>query len=92
MNVLEFVLLVSAGVVVLAVGIDAGSQIWVEKRAERKEHWMKVREAEKLLFQAVQKRVEARQKAEATIVELNVVTLPQQKKTTSGRHRRLTAA
>lgn len=90
MNILEFVLLTSAGVVVLAVGIDAGSQLRKDKQAEREAHWAKVREAEALLYQAIQKRFEARMKAAQTeTLDLNVVTIPQ--KPAGGRHR-LTAA
>lgn len=35
MNILGIVLLISALVVVLAIGIDIGSQIWAEKLAKR---------------------------------------------------------
>jgi hypothetical protein len=90
MNVLEFVLLVSVGVVVVAVGVDVGSQLWVEKRAEREAHWTKVREAEALLYKAIQKRFEERTKAHTNVIELKVVASP--KMPVGGRHRRLTAA
>lgn len=90
MNVLEFTLLVSAGIVALAVGIDAGSQLWKDKQAEREAHWARIREAEELLYQAIQKRFEARMKAQTSeTLELNVVTL--REKPVGGRHR-LTAA
>lgn len=87
MNVLEFVLLVSAGVVVLAVGVDVGSQAWVEKRAEREAHWAKMRAAEATLYAAISKRLEEHRKTQT--VELKVVALPP--KPVGGRHR-LTAA
>lgn len=91
MNVLEFVLLASAGVIVLTVGLDAAQQAWVEKRAERKAHWAKVREAETLLYAAISKRFEGHFKIESktNVIELKVVELP--KKPVGGRHR-LTAA
>lgn len=85
MNILEFVLLVWVGIIVLVVGIDAGLQLWVDKRAEREAHWAKVREAENLLYIAISKRF----KPTDETIELRVVAAP--KKSVGGRHR-LTAA
>jgi len=89
MNILEFILLASAGIVGLTVGIDVGQQYWEEKRAERKAQLTKLREAEATLMAAISKRLEERMKTHTNVVELNVVTLP--KKPVGGRHR-LTAA
>jgi hypothetical protein len=86
MNILEFNLLVSAGIVALAVAIDFGCEIWEDKRAERKAMIAKRKEAVDLLHQALVKHVE---KHDKTIAELEAVTLP--KKPAGGRHR-LTAA
>jgi hypothetical protein len=86
MNILEFILLVSAGVIALAVGIDVGQQVWDEKRAARTAHWAKMRAAEALLYASIAKRFEERMKEQAqTTIELKVVALPQ--KPTGGRHR-----
>lgn len=89
MNILEFILLVSAGIVVLAVGIDVGSQIWAEKREARKAHWARMREAEALLYVSISKRFQERMtmqaQAQTNTIELTVISLP--KKPVSGRHR-----
>jgi hypothetical protein len=89
MNVLEFVVLVWLGIVALTVGIDAGLQLWVDKRLEREAHWAKVREAEAVLYAVIAKRFEERLRIPANVVELKVVAAPQ--KPVGGRHR-LTAA
>ncbi len=89
MNLLEFILLVSVAIVVLAVAIDVSSQVWSEKRAERKEYWAKMREAEAILHASIAKHFEMRTQPPVSAIELNVTTLP--KKSTGGRHR-LTAA
>lgn len=85
MNVLEFILLVSMGIVVLAVGTDIGTQIWAEKRAERQAQWARIREAEAILYNSIAKRFEARELTEVAIIELNVVSLHE--KPAKGRHR-----
>lgn len=90
MNVFWFVLLVSAGIVALALGIDVGQQIWVEKRAARKAQLAKLKAAEETLIAAISKRLEGRRKAHANVIELKVVVSP--KMPVGGRHRRLTAA
>jgi hypothetical protein len=89
MNMLEFVLLVSAGIVFLAVGTDVGSGIWSEKQEERKAEEEKVRQAEAILLDVVKQRFEERLDIPANIVELKVVAAPP--KRVGGRHR-LTAA
>ncbi|QJD49798.1 hypothetical protein SEA_CLUBPENGUIN_74 [Streptomyces phage ClubPenguin] len=90
MNVLEFVLLVSAGIVALAVGIDVGQQIWVEKQAARKAQLARLKAAEATLMEAISKRLEERMKDRTNVIELKVVASP--KMPVGGRHRRLTAA
>lgn len=87
MNILEFILAVSAGVVVLAVGIDVGFQIWTEKREARKAHWVRVKEAEALLYASISKRFQERMttQAQTNTIELTVISLP--KKSVGGRHR-----
>lgn len=82
MNILEFVLLVWAVVVALAVGIDVGPEIWVEKRDARKAQRARIREAENMLRGAIVKRY---QNTAQTVIELKVVALP--KKPVGGRHR-----
>lgn len=89
MNIVEFVLLVSAGIIVLAGGIDVAQQIWSEKRADRVAHCEKVREAEATLYTAVYKKFGHRMTPQTNVVELKVTEAP--KKPASGRHR-LTAA
>jgi len=85
MNVLWFVLLVSAGIIFLAVGIDVGQQIWLDRKAR----WTKMLEAEALLYAAIAKRFEGRFNPSSDTIELKVVSEP--KKSVGGRHR-LTAA
>ena len=89
MNILEFNLLVSAGIVVLAVAIDFGCEAWDNKRAERNALIAKRKEAIALLHQALVKHMEKRN-ADNVFDGLEVETLPQ--KTSGGRHRRLSAA
>jgi hypothetical protein len=88
MNILEFILAVSVGVVVLAVAADISSQIWAEKREARKARWVRMREAEALLYASITKRFEGRLNAQTrvnNVIELTVVALP--KKPVGGRHR-----
>lgn len=89
MNILEFVLVVWLGIVILAVGIDVGPEIWAEKRAAREEYRQRVREAESAIYMGIAKHLEERKKARTNVVELKVMARPQ--RTVGGRHR-LTAA
>ena len=86
-NVFGFVLLVSAGIVVLAVGVDVGQNLWAEKQKERKAEQEKLDEAENLLYAGIFRRQQNKNPDDT--IELKVVTTP--KKPVGGRHR-LTAA
>ena len=90
MNILGFVLLVWAGIVVLAVGMDVGRDVWVEKMAERAAMDAKRKEAIALLHLALTKHLAKRNKS--TAVEVKVVYVPKKPARDGGRHRRLTAA
>lgn len=86
MNILGFVLLVWAGIVVLAVGMDVGRDMWIEKMEERAALDAKRKEAIALLHLALTKHLEKRSN-KTTVVELKVVTLPKKPTRAGGRHR-----
>lgn len=73
-----YVLGISALVIALAVGIDVGEQIWVEKRAERKAFKAKQIEAFMTLVEALSGRAEVS-------FDSKVVEFPT--KTVGGKHR-----
>jgi hypothetical protein len=73
-----YVLGISALVIALAVGIDVGEQIWVEKRAERKAFKAKQLEALTVLRGMLVERF-------AHVLDAEVVELHQ--KTVGGKHR-----
>jgi hypothetical protein len=87
MNLLGFVLLVTAGIIFLAVGIDVSNQIWREKQAERDSQ----EDAIAVLYAAIAKRFASRMQAPDNVVPLEVVARPQKPSSVGGRHR-LTAA
>lgn len=89
MNILIFTLAVSAGIVILAVGIDVGSRSWTKKRDRRKVHWARVREAEVLLYASISKRFQvcAKEKEYNRASAPKRFKTPKAKKPTRGRHR-----
>lgn len=77
--ILVVILAISVGVVLAALGVDIGRQVWVDKKSARKIKEAKRAEALALLRTSIARKME-------TTMELKVVVLPKKPKH-AGKHR-----